>query len=515
MKSKQNVFQPDYDSWHQIIENHGKRLGDKIFIESLDQDRNISYDQMNNWTSRIANYLKSRNLGKNDKVALIGDNSLESMIIYFGILKYGSILVPVFSEESEENLYRILDLCQPSIVLYDSDLNLDRKKRPRREWVSFSEFYKNPSTNCELSRELKDQPQEFKEQLGDKQDIAEIIYTSGTTELPKGILISREALFYMVDEISDRSGITEKDRVLEYRDYNWASTQLLTILTSMMKGSSLYLAKKFSRSRFPDWLKNNNITVASGVPAVLNMLINKPVPLNQNELPFLRYITSSSAPLPVETQFKFERMYGIVIIQGMGMSELGWMVLNPPTKRKTGSVGLPLKYKEISFVKSDGSECKPCEIGEMRVKGKTMGLSYLNGDGSIDEFSRDGFATGDLGYMDEEGYIFITGRKKELIIRGGVNISPMEITSCLLKHPAVNEAATLGIPDEIYGESVVSFVSKKEGSKVDVDGIIEHCKDILPDFKIPKSVIFVSEIPKTRVGKVAKKDLLKLYEEKK
>ncbi|CCK80849.1 class I adenylate-forming enzyme family protein [Desulfobacula toluolica] len=512
-KMKLNEPEPKYESWHSIIENNAKNLGHKIFIESLDQNKKISFHKMNEYCNKVANFLKSQKLLKSDKVALIGKNSIENMIIYFGVLKYGAILLPIFSEESQDNLHRILRLAQIKLVLYDSDLNLDKKNGPPVQWISFSEFFENDSAECEFSEHLKDQSVTFNDHLGDRNDIAEIVYTSGTTELPKGIFISRDVLFYMVEEISKRTGITEKDCVLEYRAYNWLSSQLLTILTSMMKGNSLFFGKKFSLSNFPNWLKENNITVSSGVPAVLSMMVNKPVSLCKEDVPNLRFITSSSAPLPMETQLKFEEMYGIPIVQGMGMSEAGWMLFNPPERKKRGSVGLPLKYKEVFFVKNNGLRCEPGEIGEMRIKGKTMGLSYLNGDGSIEEFSKEGFATGDLGFMDEEGYIYIKGRKKELIIRGGINISPLEITACLLTHPEISEAATIGIPDKIYGEEVFSFVVLKNGSKADEADIIAYCKTTLPDFKIPKNILFIPEIPKTQRGKIAKKDLLKLFEE--
>jgi len=510
---KQPEIEIEYESWHSIIENRGRELGDKIFIKSIDQDKDISFNQMNKYSNKIANFLKNRNFTTNDKVALIGKNSMESMILYFGILKYGTVLIPIFSEESEDNLYSILNLSQASLVLYDKDLNLDKEKRPSAQWCSFSEFYENETAECEFWNLLKDQSGVFDDHIGDRKDIVEIVYTSGTTEKPKGILISRDALFYMVDEISERTGITEKDRILEYRAYNWLSSQLLSVLTSMMKGNSLFLGKKFSRSRFADWLKEYDITVASGVPAVLNMLINKPVSFTKSEVPSLRYITSSSAPLSVETHLKFEEMYNVPINQGMGMSEAGWMMFNPPDKRKTGSVGLPLKYKKIFFMKETGSRCKQGEIGEMMVKGRAMGLCYINEDGSMDEFSKEFFATGDLGYMDDEGYIHITGRKKELIIRGGINISPVEITSCLLEHIAVSEAVTVGVPEKVYGEEVVSFVVKKDGFKVGEEDIIDYCKRTLPNFKIPKNIIFIPEIPKTQRGKVAKMDLLKLFKE--
>jgi len=511
MAHKQN--ESAYIDWHTIIENHAVNNPQKLFIESIDQDKRITFGEMKKWCGKMAHLLKTMNITANDKVTLVGKNSMETMIIYFGVLYYGAILNPIFSEESEENIYRIVNLAQTSLIMYDKDLNLDREKRLSAKWISFSEFFGNDNKEDELWTFLKDQPETFEGYMGDKNDIAEIVYTSGTTELPKGILITREALFWMVDEISDRTEITENDRVLEYRAYNWLSSQLLTILTCLMKGSTLYFGKKFSRTRFPDWLRKFDITVSSGVPAVFSMLVNEPVPLKKSDVPSLRYMTSSSAPLPVETHLKFEEVYGIPINQMMGMSEAGWMVGNPPAKKKIGSVGLPLKHKEIFFLKEDGVRCKAGEIGEMVVRGKSMGSCYLKSDGATDAFPEEGFTTGDLGFMDDEGYIYITGRKKDLIIRGGINISPMEITSRLLEHHAVAEAATAGAPDKIYGEEVVCFIVKKEGCEVDSDELIAHCKRTLPDFKTPKRIIFVPALPRNQRGKVAKGDLLKLLEQ--
>ena len=501
-----------YADWHSIMENHAKNNPDKIFLESIDQGKHITFSEMNEWCNRLANFLKLKKLTSHDKVTLVGSNSIESMIIYFGTLKYGAILNPIFAEESEENIYRIVNLAQTSLILYDEKLNLDKKKRPSAEWISFSEFFGNDAAGSELRELIKNQPATFDDHQGNGDDVGVMVYTSGTTELPKGILIPRDGLFCMVDEISDRTGITGKDRVLEYRAYNWLSSTLLTILTSMMKGNTLYLAKKFSRTRFADWLKKYDITVSSGVPAVFSMLVNDPVGLSKSEIPSLRYMTSSSAPLPLETHLKFEEMYGIPINQMMGMSEAGWMVGNPPGKRKLGSVGPALKHKEVFFLREDGGRCEAGEVGEMMIKGRAMGMCYVGGDGAKVMFPKDGFATGDLGFMDEDGYVHITGRKKDLIIRGGINISPLEITSRLLEHPAVAEAATVGAPDKIYGEEVVSFVVKKDGVAVDEKEILHHCRETLPDFKVPKRILFVPAIPKGQRGKVAKKDLMEILE---
>lgn len=510
VKNEQN--ENDYQDWSDIIENKGRNLGNKVFIQSLDQGKQITFGEMNEYCNRVAGFLRDRQIKSGDKVTLIGKNTIETLIIYFGVLKYGAIVNPVFFEESEDNLYRLINMVRPRLIFYDIGLRLDTARYTSCEWIRFSEYEAKEAESNSFFQQLKMHDPVFEGCIAGKEDIGVILYTSGTTEVPKGIHISREGLFYMVDEISDRTGMTETDRVLEYRAYNWASVQLLTILSSMFKGATLFLAKRFSRNKFPDWLKKYSITISSGVPAVINMLINEPVPLHKGEVPWLKYITSSSAPLTVESHLKFEEIYGIPINQMMGMSEAGWMAGNPPQKRKIGSVGLPLKHKEISFLNEQGKQCMPGEKGEMIVKGKAMGLCYSKEDGTIERFPEEGFATGDLGYMDEDGYIYITGRKKDLIIRGGINISPMEITSRILEHPAIREAATIGVPDKIYGEEVVCFVVAKQGCTVDEREVICHCENSLPQFKTPKRVFVIHEIPKTQRGKVSKADMLRLYE---
>jgi acyl-coenzyme A synthetase/AMP-(fatty) acid ligase len=500
-----------YKDWSVIIEEHGRNLAGKVFIESLDQGKRITYGRMNEYCNRVAGFLREKRVKVDDRVTLIGKNSLETMIIYYGILKYGAVVNPIFFEESEENLYRIINMVKPKFIFYDSDLRLDTG-RYTCEWMRFSDD-KERAPQDDFFQLLTKYGTAFAGPAAGRKDVALIVYTSGTMTLPKGIHISREGLFYMVDEIADRTGITQADRILEYRAYNWASAQLLTILSTMLKGATLFLAKKFSRSRFPDWLKKHEITISSGVPAVINMLINEPVPLHKDDLPSLKFITSSSAPLSVESHLKFEELYGIPIQQMMGMSEAGWMAGNPSGRRKIGSVGLPLKHKEIRFLNEQGKACRAGEVGEMIVRGKAMGLCYSKEDGTIQKFPKEGFPTGDLGYTDEDGYVYITGRKKDLIIRGGINISPMEITARIMEHPAISEAATVGVPDRIYGEEVVSFVVTKEGFQACADDIISHCNKTLPDFKIPKKVIFIRALPRNQRGKVAKSDLLKLFEQ--
>jgi acyl-coenzyme A synthetase/AMP-(fatty) acid ligase len=318
----------------------------------------------------------------------------------------------------------------------------------------------------------------------------------------------------MVDEVIRKIELTEKDRMLEYRAYSWASTQLLSILSTLRVGATLILGRKFSRSRFPEWLRKHRVTISSGVPAVINMLISKPVNLHQKDVPDLRYLTSSSAPLNVETQKMFEGIYGIRINQMAGLTEGGWMIGNPPRKSKIGSVGTPFAYKQVVILDEKDRECAIGQEGEIVIKGKSLAMGYLNEKGRIERFPKEGFRTGDIGYMDSEGYIFITGRKKDLIIRGGVNISPKEISEQIMSHPHVKEAAVIGVPDNIYGEEVACFVVPKETGKIIFKDIQNHCRKTLPEFKIPKIIRFLDRIPKTSRGKISKTNLLEILDEK-
>jgi long-chain acyl-CoA synthetase len=221
-------------------------------------------------------------------------------------------------------------------------------------------------------------------------------------------------------------------------------------------------------------------------------------------------MTSSSAPLSLEKQKEFERIYGIPINQMAGMSEAGWMIGNSPGKRILGSVGTPFKYKTIRIINAENRECGVHEEGEIIVSGKSMGLGYLTDNGKIEEFPDNGFPTGDLGYRDDRGYIFITGRKKDIIIRGGVNISPLEISSKIMEHPLIKEAVTFGIPDKIYGERIASLIVPKSAGAIDEIDIIQYCRQLLPEFKIPNVIKIVDEVPKNERGKIEKEELLKV-----
>lgn len=492
------------------ISRWGLEFPEKIYLHSVDQGKVLTFGQLERFCARISAHFTELGLGRGDRISVIGKNSVETLLIFLATIYHGAVVNPINVDESRANVYKILGLVKPRLILHDAEVALESARLPGRACRSFRSFEAQAGDD-DFFAALPPEAPELAPKTRDTEDLAEILFTSGTTSTPKGVCIARGPLHAMAWEVAEKMGIAGEDVLLEYRNYNWASAQLLTILSSVLKGCTLVLARKFSRTRFPTWLAECGVTIAAGVPTVINILAKEPVSVASGKLGKMRFMTSSSAPLSVASQLEFERIYGIPIVQAMGMSEAGFMLGNPFEGRKTGSAGTPCRYKEVYFVRPDGTRCATGEEGEMVVRGYSMGIGYLREDGNIDPFPVDGFRTGDLGYMDEDGFLYVTGRVKDLIIRGGVNIAPLEITARLMEHPMIKEAATIGVPDPIYGEEVASFVVPKDGCALGDAEVIAHCRSTLPDFKVPKSVHLLREIPKTDRGKISKNHLLEVF----
>jgi acyl-coenzyme A synthetase/AMP-(fatty) acid ligase len=226
------------------------------------------------------------------------------------------------------------------------------------------------------------------------------------------------------------------------------------------------------------------------------------VPVTKADLPRLRFLTSSTAPLSVDKHVEFERTYGIPIGQLAGGTETGFMCGNHPGKRKLGSIGRPTVNMCVRLLDDAGREVGVGEEGEMVLSGRQLASAYWQGPGRLVPIPQDGFRNGDLARRDEDGYVYITGRKKDIIIKGGVNIASLEITNCLLEHPDVAEAATLGVRDDIYGEVPVGVVALRPGRRVAEAQLLEHCRAKVVAFKVPQAVVVVEAIPKNANGKV-------------
>lgn len=480
---------------------------DKPWVVAADDGRTVSYGALRDGTRRIATLLRERGLGRNDRVALLANNSIEHLVCYFGVMAYGATICTVHVEMNRNQLDNIFARLLPKLVLCQDGLGLDdllaAVSAPRLQLGRWDE----PAADTFFGEAGRCSPSDARTEAGADDD-AVILFTSGTSAKPKGVVLSYREHLLNIDPTAEGFGITADDRLYDFRSFNWASAQLLGALVPVNRGATLVMAQKFSASRFFPHLREHRVTVAAGNPTTINILLNGDGDAHRDNLPALRFLTSSSAPLTVEEWRRFEQRFGIPIAQGYGSSETGWIAAIPGETRRHGTVGRPFPYHDIAIVGGNG-RLEPGAIGQVEIGGlPDHDYRYLTEDGHVAVSCSGRMLTGDLGLIDEDGYLRVTGRAKDLIIRGGVNISPLEIDSFLMQHPALIEVATVGVPDAVYGEEVVSYVVARPGGGIDAAALLRYCSDGLPAFKAPKQIVLTASLPKTERGKLDRRALV-------
>jgi acyl-CoA synthetase (AMP-forming)/AMP-acid ligase II len=485
---------------------------DKAFIIAAEDGRTLSYAQLRDATGRIASWLHRQGVGANDRIALLSNNSIEHLAAYFGVMAYGATICTVHVEMNRNQLDNILPALKPRFVLCEEGLGLDDLLQqvaapclPLGRWdENRGDSFFAAVNRCE--------PGDAGAAGACADDSAVILFTSGTSARPKGVVLSFRELLSNAGPTADGFGMTAQDRIYDFRSFNWCSAQTLSALPPLERGATLILGRKFSRSHFFEHIHAHGATIATGNPTTIGMLLNGDAPMSAPNVPTLRFITSSSAPLSADEWRRFEERFGIRVAQGYGCSEIGWIAAQPGERRRIGTVGKPLAYHRLSIVSSGEETMKPGEIGAVELGGFSDNTyRYLADDGSIRINDRGRMKTGDLGFLDDEGYLHLTGRAKEIIIRGGVNISPVEIDAVLMQHPQVQDAATVGVPDKLYGEEVVAFVALRPDAAVGADDILRHCQAALPAFKAPKHIVLSDALPKTERGKLDRKALVERW----
>ena len=481
-------------SW---LQRNARRTPDRVAVHSLEQNVAVTHAELLHLCAQVAQAVATRGIGANDRVALIAHNSLEHLVTYLGVMSCGATICTIDPDVTTyaPGLARTLD---PQLVLFGADEPPDLA-RTATELLPLGRLGQSGTGFCAgFSRA----PAEKFAAVNSTNDVASIFYTSGTEATPKGIVCSFGELEANTEATADAFGITEADRVLEFRSFNWMSAQVLGGLATLSKGATLLLANGFSRSRFFAWIERHSATIATGNPTTINMLLNRPVEVERDSISQLRFVTSSSAPLLVEDWEAFEERYGIPIAQGYGSSETGWIAGSNESIRRLGSVGRPLPYQKVRIVDEAGEPLRTGEIGTVELgPDPPAKYRYLSTTGRVETSATGRIRTGDTGYLDADGFLFLTGRVKELIIRGGVNIAPVEIDAVISQLPSVAEALTIGVPDPIYGEEIVAYVAPREGARLDANSVLDHCRANLAETKVPKEIILRDSLPKTGRGK--------------
>jgi len=333
------------------------------------------------------------------------------------------------------------------------------------------------------------------------------MYTSGTTGKPKGVMLSHENILSGGKNVQISHELKSKDKALCVLPLYHINGLIVTVIGPLVSQSSLVICEKFSATNFWKYISKFKCTWFSVVPTIISSLLNKYSHEEINSLDFssIRFGRSASAALAPETHKNFEQKFKIKMIETLGLTESCAPILSnplPPKKSKYGSSGIPYGNK-VMIADSKFNEISRNTVGQICIKGKNvMKKYYKNPEETKKSFYKDWFLTGDLGFMDEESYVFVKGRIKELIIKGGENISPREIDDVLYQHPAVLEAAAFATKCEHYGEKIEAGIVLKKNHEVMENELIKHCENLIGKFKSPNKIHFLSELPKGPSGKI-------------
>ena len=498
----------------EALADFAARQPDKTAIFDLDGDGAVTFAELHRAVEKLAVLLQYRGVKPGDRVAVLSDERIEKLLVFLAIWRAGAAACPFHVEMSPDHLRSILGYIAPKLVLWHEDLDgVALSGGTGSEAIRFGDW---GEPDGGLFDSLAEIPGEATVTASyGPADTACIFSTSGTTERPKCVIWDHLGLWLCGLSTLDMTGMTGDDRLLEYRTFSWLSPQIIALMPFIETGLTLYIARRFSHGRFFDWIRDHDITMAVGVPTVINMLLSRPVDVTAADLPSLRLMTSSSAPLAPDQWRAFEDKYGIRLTQFYGASEGGWLCGNRHDNRRPGTAGQPAKHMDLAILDPDGDPCPTGIEGEITIRGPQTAVGSISPDGEHQDRTpfrlTERMRTGDLGVMDTDGFVTVTGRAKDLIIRGGVNIAPLEIDGAVMRHADVHEAAAIGIPDPIYGEEIVCYVVPRDGATLDETTLATHCHAALPDFKTPKRFVTIDALPKSDRGKIRREALKEIW----
>jgi malonyl-CoA/methylmalonyl-CoA synthetase len=499
-----------------LFDQTALRLGQKEAILFLKKGKIVSrvtYYSLKKISDRVASGLKEMGLKKGDRVVLDMPKSVEAVVIHLGIQKSGGISVilnPGFKRD--EVVYFLKDTDAKIIVVGKKEEEVIRSLDAKRLILSvdtespFSEEKLFPSSPSSISP-LRGKPL----------DPAILIYTSGTTGQPKGTILTQENLIQDARNIIHIWEISERDTLCHALPLFHIHGLCFALHTSLIAGSKIVMLDEFSGEPVNDILSHQKgelaCTMFMGVPTMYVKMMDG-LEKETRDFNHIRLLASGSAPLPPREFERIKKVFGKEPVEREGMSETGMNFSNPLWgKKKPGSIGLPLPGVEVRVVDPKSfKDLGTGEVGEIWLRGPNVTPGYWGKPQETEAVFVNGwFRTGDLGKKDEDGYYYITDRLKHIIISGGENISPKEIESVLNRHPEISESCVVGVPDEKWGEKVVAGIVLKSGVKPAMDKIKKYCKEHLLDWKCPKEIVFLKELPRNRMGKIIKDDVVRQF----
>ena len=476
--------------------------------------RRYTYAELNAETNKAASLLTSLGVGKGDRVGLLLMNSAEFMTAFFATAKLGAVVVPLNWRLVADELEFILKDSGTKALVFGAefaatvtDLQSRGPKTDVREWLYVGEPDAKPDFAHDYVVESSAQRPLEPAVTASGDDLLYIMYTSGTTGLPKGVMHSHNTQYWALSTVCTTSDFTKRDRYINPMPMFHVGA-LTPALSTVFVGCTHVLMRAFDPVKTWELIDSERITNGLMVPAMLNFMRQVYDPAKHKHST-VRWFMAGAAPVPVPLIMAYAEI-GIEINQVYGLTETcGPACLTSPEDAvsKAGSTGKAFFFSDVRVVRADGTDCAPNEPGEVLVRGGHIMLGYWNRPDATASSLKDGWLyTGDGAVMDEEGYVYIQDRIKDMIISGGENVYPAEIENVIMGHPGIGEVAVIGIPSAKWGESPLAIVVKKDPNLTEAD-VLTHCEGKLARFKQPVAARFIDVIPRNPSGKALKKDL--------
>ena len=496
---------------------------ERIAMVDIGEDTRLTFRELNERVNRLANALSSLGLKKGDRVASLSPNRFQLVEITFACHKIGLIMVPLNARLSMAELVYMLNNSDSSVLIlgpeYIAEMEKERSEiKTVKHYISISH---PPASMIDYEDILRSASADDPRIEVEMDDIAELRYTSGTTGRLKAAMISYRNKLCLYRKVLLRDSNIHKDSaVCHVAPITHASRAAL--LPFIMKGARNVLLPGFDIPLLLKTIEKERITHFLSVPTMLNVLMAYS-DLKKYDLSSIETIIYAASPMPVEKIKQALKIFGPVLKQGYGLTEASGGITclsqedhvidgDPKKLKRLASAGRPGFENDVRVVNENGEDVKPGEVGEVIERGDDMMLGYWKDPELTAATIRNGWLyTKDMATVDEDGYIYLVDRKGDMIISGGFNVYPSEVEGVLAGHPAVFEAAVIGVPDDKWGESVKAVVVLKEGMAVSEEELINHCKQHLSSYKKPKSVDFVKELPKNPIGKVLKRKIKEKY----
>jgi fatty-acyl-CoA synthase len=473
--------------------------------------REITYSQFYAQACRGADYLKNQYaLRAGDRVAVLAHNELSYVILFYALQRLGVVLVPINYRLTLREIAHIVSDCAPQLIVCDpthevaiGELNVQTPTLLLTGPSSFTSVIENSTLPHYTPFD------------GNNESVAMIIYTSGTTGAPKGAMITNQMIFWNSINTSLRLNVSQTDCAVVFLPFFHTGAWNVLTTPFFHRGAKIVFLNKFDAENVLQLSQDENCSLLFGVPTTMDMMAQHPLFMNI-ELSSVRYAVVGGEPMPLPLIEKWHAK-GIPVRQGYGLTEFGPNVFSLNEEdaiRKIGSIGFANFYVETKIVDDSGNEVPAREVGELLLKGPMCMSGYWNNDEATRKTIVNGWlATGDLAYKDDEGYHYISGRKKDMYKSGGENVYPAEIEQVLRKLQGVRDAAVIGVRDDKWGEVGKAFIVSQ--SAISIEELHQHCLKNLAKFKIPKYFEFINELPKGDSGKILKRALVDMENSRK